>query len=358
MQHLLRLAAAFSLALSTLALSEKELKANFEFDFDTFDFKDSDYKEKPPDVGGDGTVTAKDALAMVKNGTGVSAGEVVHGHEHKEELHRHGGHDEPHAILHDFPLNASASDALKEAGIEYFAFLLYDASTDASGPMLWAEAHEAADAFQGVVAFIRVDVSRQDHIYHALTGRKLGSRELLPKLVVSNHKTRKNHIHPSLLSSEDITSFVRWAITWQKGEPEPKHAHDHAAHNWDEDHDLVPAVTNATFRDEVIAPHNDVLVKVYASWSRASSELAKPYAQVAYYFDSKGESREQKLLVTKIDGSRYKVPELDAHALPSLFLFPRYDKRHALRYEGDLSYDSIVKWVEAHRPGGHVHDEL
>ena len=78
----------------------------------------------------------------------------------------------------------------------------------------------------------------------------------------------------------------------------------------------------------------------------------------AYYFDSKGESREQKLLVTKIDGSRYKVPELDAHALPSLFLFPRYDKRHALRYEGDLSYDSIVKWVEAHRPGGHVHDEL
>ena len=124
------------------------------------------------------------------------------------------------------------------------------------------------------------------------------------------------------------------------------------------DHDLVPAVTNATFRDEVIAPHNDVLVKVYASWSRASSELAKPYAQVAYYFDSKGESREQKLLVTKIDGSRYKVPELDAHALPSLFLFPRYDKRHALRYEGDLSYDSIVKWVEAHRPGGHVHDEL
>ena len=125
-----------------------------------------------------------------------------------------------------------------------------------------------------------------------------------------------------------------------------------------EDHDLVPAVTNATFRDEVIAPHNDVLVKVYASWSRASSELAKPYAQVAYYFDSKGESREQKLLVTKIDGSRYKVPELDAHALPSLFLFPRYDKRHALRYEGDLSYDSIVKWVEAHRPGGHVHDEL
>ena len=54
----------------------------------------------------------------------------------------------------------------------------------------------------------------------------------------------------------------------------------------------------------------------------------------------------------------YKVPELDAHALPSLFLFPRYDKRHALRYEGDLSYDSIVKWVEAHRPGGHVHDEL
>ena len=56
--------------------------------------------------------------------------------------------------------------------------------------------------------------------------------------------------------------------------------------------------------------------------------------------------------------SRYKVPELDAHALPSLFLFPRYDKRHALRYEGDLSYDSIVKWVEAHRPGGHVHDEL
>ena len=41
-----------------------------------------------------------------------------------------------------------------------------------------------------------------------------------------------------------------------------------------------------------------------------------------------------------------------------LFLFPRYDKRHALRYEGDLSYDSIVKWVEAHRPGGHVHDEL
>ena len=67
MQHLLRLAAAFSLALSALALSEKELKANFEFDFDTFDFKDSDYKEKPPDVGGDGTVTAKDALAMVKN---------------------------------------------------------------------------------------------------------------------------------------------------------------------------------------------------------------------------------------------------------------------------------------------------
>ena len=51
MQHLLRLAAAFSLALSALALSEKELKANFEFDFDTFDFKDSDYKEKPPDVG-------------------------------------------------------------------------------------------------------------------------------------------------------------------------------------------------------------------------------------------------------------------------------------------------------------------
>ena len=47
----------------------------------------------------------------------------------------------------------------------------------------------------------------------------------------------------------------------------------------------------------MIAPHNDVLVKVYASWSRASSELAKPYAQVAYYFDSKGESREQKLLV-------------------------------------------------------------
>ena len=60
-----------------------------------------------------------------------------------------------------------------------------------------------------------------------------------------------------------------------------------------------------------------------------------------------------------------KVPELaDAHALrlrlfdfqrlrqaPSLFLFLQYDA-------GDLSYDSIVKWVEAHRPGGHVHDEL
>ena len=40
MHHLLRLAAAFSLVLSTLALSEKELEANFEFDFDTFDFKD------------------------------------------------------------------------------------------------------------------------------------------------------------------------------------------------------------------------------------------------------------------------------------------------------------------------------
>ena len=92
--------------------------------------------------------------------------------------------------LFSFPFSDHDADTIKAAGVEYFAFFVYDSSKDASTQQLFAEAIIAAKQFPHV-AFVMADIEQDDSVYHALSGKRLKSKALLPKLIVSNHKTRK-----------------------------------------------------------------------------------------------------------------------------------------------------------------------
>lgn len=115
------------------------------------------------------------------------------------------------------------------------------------------------------------------------------------------------------------------------------------------DHDTegpVKTVVHDNFREVVLNPKKDVVIKLFAHWCQACKRLAPVFDALATQLSSVNET----LMITRMDLEKNDQPQdvhLEFHTIPAIFIFPAGNKTPA-KYEGNYTLASIVEFINQH----------
>jgi len=103
----------------------------------------------------------------------------------------------------------------------------------------------------------------------------------------------------------------------------------------------VTVVVGKNFEDVVGQEGKDVLLEFYAPWCGHCKKLDPVYKKLA-----KNLKHNSDLVIAKIDATANDYPErFKVEGFPTLFFIKKDDKENMISYEGDRSYDDLVKFI-------------
>jgi len=118
----------------------------------------------------------------------------------------------------------------------------------------------------------------------------------------------------------------------------------------------VITVVGKNFDDVVGQEGKDVLIEFYAPWCGHCKKLEPVYKKMA-----KNLKHNSDLVIAKIDATANDYPErFKVEGFPTIFFIKKDDKENLISYEGDRSYDDMVKFIvdNASGPISTSRDEL
>ena len=109
----------------------------------------------------------------------------------------------------------------------------------------------------------------------------------------------------------------------------------------------VTVVVGKTFEKVILDPKKDAIVELYAPWCGNSKKFVPVYTKLAKKYKGNAEFVVAKMDATSNDSpSGYEAPADDRY--PVIYFAPAGKKTAPVKYEGDRSYDDLVKFVEEH----------
>ena len=105
----------------------------------------------------------------------------------------------------------------------------------------------------------------------------------------------------------------------------------------------VYKLVGKSFKKHVIDTDNDVFVKFYAPWCGHCKALSPKYIDLA-----KKLKKNRKLLIAEIDSTANEVEEVKINGFPTLKFYPGGKKSKPIDYDGDRSFDDMIKFIKDH----------
>ncbi len=141
--------------------------------------------------------------------------------------------------------------------------------------------------------------------------------------------------HTGPITEENIKDFIK---KWEQGslprfytsEPIPK-----------ENSGPVYKVVGKTFKQEVIDPEMDVLVKFYAPWCEYSKMIEPIYKKLAEAMQNN-----KKVKFCEIDATKNDIEGYPLEGYPTIKFYPAKDKSAAVTYQGDFTEEALTKFIE------------
>lgn len=240
-------------------------------------------------------------------------------------------------LLHMFPTVANANEKIMEKVL---------AENQRKGVFLFssddtAENKESEEEFRKVAAAMRskeflfayVDTKSEFGKQIApIFGVEEASLPIVESVEIKGETMMYRHSGP--ITEPELKQFME---SWKKGtlprfytsEPVPA-----------ENLGPVYKVVGKTFKQEVIESDKDVVVKFYAPWCNFCKIIEPIYEKLAGTLASNTNIKFCELDATKNDIQDYPI-----EGYPTIKYFPKADRSAAVTYDGDLTEDSISKFI-------------
>ena len=138
------------------------------------------------------------------------------------------------------------------------------------------------------------------------------------------------------INSENIINFIK---DWEdnklkrtlKSEKEPKY-----------NKGIIRIIVGKNFENEVINNDKDIMVLFYAPWCNHCKEFMPKYEEIARKLKNNN-----KLIMTKIDGSANEVENIPITGFPTLLFFPGNKKKdNPIQYKGKRTTEDIIEFIK------------
>ena len=103
----------------------------------------------------------------------------------------------------------------------------------------------------------------------------------------------------------------------------------------------VKVIVGKTFKDIVLNPETDVLVKFYAPWCGHCKKLAPVWDELAAAVKDV-----PNLVIAKFDATANEVEGLDIRGYPTLKFYPAGQKSNPVDYDGERGAQDFNNWLK------------
>lgn len=226
------------------------------------------------------------------------------------------------------------------------AYLFVDLTVEGQRDQNVALIESVAKSSRGKVNFVYIDWAK-----YAKHSERLGlSGKVVPSLAIEDIKTQKHFAFDEqvTLTTEGIQ---KWVDSFLEGTLQPTIKSEEIP----ETNDGPVKVVVAKSYDQIVNdPTKDVLVEFYAPWCGHCKKLAPIYDQVGETFKNN-----EKIVIAKVDATANDIdPQLGIRGFPTIKFFPSNDKANPIDYNGDRSFEDLVKFVKEKAKIAKTKDEL
>lgn len=112
--------------------------------------------------------------------------------------------------------------------------------------------------------------------------------------------------------------------------------------NVDNDDEDALVLTDSNFDSIVYNENLDVLVEFYAPWCGHCQQLAPAYKKLA----SDLKNYKNSVIIAKIDGTKNNIKEISIQGYPTIYLFPKNNKKNPIEYNGNRSLEDFKAFLK------------
>ena len=196
---------------------------------------------------------------------------------------------------------------------------------------------QVAEKIKGKIVLIMTDI--KEGIASRLADYVGINKKNLP--LISILDTRKDFKKYNMKKEKEINTenIIKFINDWEenklkrtlKSEKEPKN-----------NNGIIRIIVGKNFENEVLNNNNDIMVLFYAPWCNHCKEFIPIYEKVA-----KKLKNNNKLIMTKIDGSANEVENIPITGFPTILFFPGNKKKdNPIHYKGKRTTEEIIKFIK------------
>lgn len=215
--------------------------------------------------------------------------------------------------------------------------LLFVDKSSADFEKVHADFAAAAKNHKGAVLFIFINIAEEDNDrileFFGLT------KPDCPTVRLINLGEDMTKFKPEVadLTTEGISAFVQ---LYRDGKLKPFLMSEEIPADWDSTPTKV--LVGKNFDAVAKDPTKNVFVEFYAPWCGHCKQLAPIWDQLAQKFQDK-----EDVVVAKMDSTANEVEDVKVHSFPTLKFFPAGADSKVIDYNGERTFDAMVKFVES-----------
>jgi len=156
-----------------------------------------------------------------------------------------------------------------------------------------------------------------------------------PSLAINKESDDSFFLFKGKFEAAELEKFL---TEFEKGKLKPSIKSQPVPKN--DDPEAIYELVGTTLEEAINDPTRDVLVKFYASWCGHCKKLEPIYKQVAKHF-----AKDSRFRIARINVPENTVPKkYGVQGFPTVIMF-RANNKKPERYNGDRTYDDLVKFV-------------
>jgi protein disulfide-isomerase A1 len=194
-----------------------------------------------------------------------------------------------------------------------------------------------AKEFRGKIVFVTINADEEEHQrILEFFGMK---KDEVPSMRAIKLEDDMTKFKPELpdLTVDNVRKFVSDFV---EGKVKQHLLSEDLPEDWNKT--PVWTLTATNFDSVALDPTKKVLVEFYAPWCGHCKQLIPIYEKVGEYFSDKDD-----IVIAKMDATVNELEHTKISSFPTLTFYPKGDSPKAIDYNGDRSFDAIVKFIEA-----------
>jgi len=215
--------------------------------------------------------------------------------------------------------------------------LLFVAKSHSDFPKMMEQFSTVAKKYKGKIIFIHIDTDVEDNTrILEFFGLKT---DQLPTVRIVNLEQDLTKFKPEFTDFSE-SNMDKFAKDYLDQKLKPHLMSEEIPDDWDKTG--VKILVGKNFDQVVKDPQKDVLVEFYAPWCGHCKQLAPTWDKLGEkYKDHK------TVVIAKMDATANELEDLKVQGFPTIKLFPQGKGSQPIDFQGERTFDALVKFIES-----------